>query len=275
MYLHPESILTLAHGMVPELRVPFSSRLFIVNKSKQIEEREMDILSPQSNRIVRAVSNRWQRWQSNIFYKRLPVEEAFSTIYQSQAWGSRQDRPFCSGDGSMREDAVGPYCEMVQTFIRDNNITSVVDLGCGDFGVGSRLVGPGISYIGIDVVPELVDYNQKHFGAPGVEFRCLNMIEDDLPSGELYLLRQVLQHLSNRQIKKTLKSLSRYQYTIATEHVFAGKGVRRNLDKPHGPGIRLPKRSGVFLESPPFNCPAKVVLEIPLGQNQLLRSVVF
>jgi SAM-dependent methyltransferase len=234
----------------------------------------MDIFTVQSNRVVRAVGNRWRRWQKANFYKRLPVGEVFSTIYQSRAWGSRQDRPFCSGDGSIREDAVGPYCDMVRAFIEGNNIKRVVDLGCGDFGVGSRFISPEVSYIGVDVVRDLIDYNQKHFGSPSVEFRCLNMIDDDLPSGDLCLVREVLQHLSNAQIQKILKSLSRYQYVIVTEHVYSGDGLRPNLDKPQGPGTRIPKRSGIFLESPPFSCPAKLVLEIPKDWNAVLRSVL-
>jgi SAM-dependent methyltransferase len=234
----------------------------------------MDVFTVQSNRIVRAVGNRWQRWQNASFYKRLSVGEAFSTIYQSHAWGSRPDRPFCSGDGSIREDVVGPYCETIRAFIEGNNIKRVVDIGCGDFGVGSRLTRPDVHYTGIDVVPDLISYNQESFGSPSVEFRCLNIIEDDPPPGELCLVRQVLQHLSNRQIQQTLKSLSRYQYVILTEHVYSGAGLRRNLDKPQGPGTRIPKRSGVFLESPPFNCPAKLLLEVRLAENEVLRSVL-
>jgi hypothetical protein len=233
----------------------------------------MNMLAVQSNRIARAVSNHWQRWRNGSFYKKLPVEEAFSTIYQSQAWGSRPDRPFCSGDGSIREDAVEPYCNMVQTFIKGNNIRRLVDLACGDFAVGSRLLGPELEYTGVDVVPALIDYNQRTFGSPGVQFRCLNMIDDDLPSGDLCLVRQVFQHLSNTEIRKTLKSLTRYPQVIVTEHVYSGAGLRCNLDKPHGPGIRLSRRSGVFLESSPFNCAAKVVLEVPLAKNETLRSV--
>ena len=234
----------------------------------------MEILTAQSNRLVRAVTNRLDRWQTASFYRRLPVREVFSTIYESQAWGSCEGRPFCSGDGSIREDAVGPYCEVVRTFMEEKSIKRLVDLGCGDFGVGSRLIGPAIHYTGVDVVPALVQYNQEQFGTPSVEFRCLNMIEDDLPAGDLCLVRQVMQHLSNAQIQKTLASLSRYRYAIVTEHVYAGPGMRRNLDKPHGPGIRFPKRSGVFLESPPFNCSAKVILEVSLAENEILRSVL-
>jgi hypothetical protein len=228
----------------------------------------------QTNRIVRAVINRWRKWQAASYYKRLSVGEAFTTIYTSHAWGSYQDRPFCSGDGSVREEAVGPYCEMVRTFIESHNVKRVVDLGCGDFGVGSRLISPGIHYSGIDVVPDLIRYNQEHFGSPDVEFGCINIIDDELPPADLCLVRQVLQHLSNAQILKTLKSLRRYRYVIATEHVYAGAGLRRNRDKPQGPGTRIPKKSGVFLESSPFNCPAKIVLEVPLAENEVLRSAV-
>jgi SAM-dependent methyltransferase len=228
----------------------------------------------QTNRIVRAVSSRWQKWQKAGYYKRLSVSEAFSAIYRSQAWGSIEDRPFCSGDGSIREEAVGPYCAMIRDFIAANNIRRVVDLGCGDFAVGSRFVDPAVDYVGIDVVPDLIRYNQEHFAVPGVEFRCMNIIEDELPPGDLCLVRQVLQHLSNAQIQQTLKSLRRYRYVIATEHVYAGAGLRHNRDKPQGPGTRIPRRSGAFLESSPFNCPAKLVLEVPLADNQILRSVV-
>ena len=105
----------------------------------------MNVLTMRPDRIVRAVGNRWHRWQNANFYRRLPVREVFSTIYQSQEWGSREGQPFCSGEGSVREDAVGPYCEMVSHFMKERNIKRVVDLGCGDFHVGCALDWPGHS----------------------------------------------------------------------------------------------------------------------------------
>jgi 2-polyprenyl-3-methyl-5-hydroxy-6-metoxy-1,4-benzoquinol methylase len=225
-------------------------------------------------RAVRALSKRWQKWRDARYYKQLSARETFSAIYRSRAWGSLPDRPFCSGDGSMREDAVQPYTQTIRNFIETNNLRQIVDLGCGDFGVGSQLVRSGLHYTGVDVVPDLIDYNRDHFGSASVEFRCLDIIEDELPEGDLCLVRQVLQHLSNEQILKTLQSLIRYRNVIVTEHVYAGPGLRRNRDKPQGPGTRLPKRSGIFLESPPFNCPARVLLEIPLAEMESLRTVV-
>jgi SAM-dependent methyltransferase len=228
----------------------------------------------QTNGIVRAVNNRWQKAQDASYYKRLSVEEAFTTIYKSQAWGALRNQPFCSGQGSICEEAVGPYCDIIRAFVEANKITRMVDLGCGDFAVGSRLITAGVHYSGIDVVPDLIRYNQEHFGSPDIEFRCINIIDDELPQGDLCLVRQVLQHLSNAQILRTVKALGRYRYVIVTEHVYAGTRLRRNRDQPQGPGTRIPKRSGVFLESPPFNCPAKIVLELPLGKNEIFRSVL-
>ena len=234
----------------------------------------MDMAKMQTARLVHAVGSRWSKWQDARSYKRLSTRESFTAIYRSGLWGSLPDRPFCSGDGSIREEAVEPYIQTVQSFIRANNIKRIVDLGCGDFGVGSRLVQPGLHYTGIDVVPDLIRYNQEHFASPSIAFRCMDIIGDDLPQGDLCLIRQVMQHLSNAQISKILKSLRRYSHVIATEHVYAGPGLRRNRDKPQGPGTRIPKRSGVFLESPPFHCPAKLLLEVPLNENAALRSVL-
>jgi 2-polyprenyl-3-methyl-5-hydroxy-6-metoxy-1,4-benzoquinol methylase len=228
----------------------------------------------EATRGFRTLGSHWQKWRDRRYYEQLSVRETFSAIYRSRAWGSVPDRPFCSGDGSIREDAVQPYLRVIRQYIEANDLKQVVDLGCGDFGVGSQLVRSALHYTGVDVVPELVRYNQEHFACRGVEFRCLDIIEDELPEGELCLVRQVLQHLSNEQIWKTLQSLVRYRHVIVTEHVYSGPGLRRNRDKPQGPGTRLPKRSGVFLESPPFNCPAKILLEVPLAEMESLRTMV-
>jgi SAM-dependent methyltransferase len=227
-----------------------------------------------ANRVVRAIENRFQKWRSSRYYQRLSVRETFTAIYRSHAWGSVPDRPFCSGDGSIRQDAVAPYIQLVRRFIEANHLRRIVDLGCGDFSVGSQLLHPGLHYAGVDVVPDLIAYNRQRFGASNVEFFCRNIIEDELPHGDLCLVRQVLQHLSNKQILQVLRSLHRYRNVLVTEHIYTGPGLRHNRDKPQGPGTRLPKRSGVFLGSPPFRCPVEVLLEVPLARDESLRTVL-
>jgi hypothetical protein len=234
-----------------------------------------------TNRVVeivkmpaRAIQSRLRSWYLTRFYKKLSVKDAFAETYKSRLWGTREGAEFFSGEGSSREDLVNPYCAEVEKFIHSHQIQNLVDLGCGDFNVGSRLRTHVQTYTGVDVVPELIEYNQKQFGEKDVAFRCLNIIDEDLPEGELCLIRQVLQHLSNAQIELVLPKLARYGFVIVTEHVYEGPGFKPNLDKPQGPGTRIPRQSGVYLDAPPFNKKATLLRVIPVTTNEILRMEV-
>jgi hypothetical protein len=194
--------------------------------------------------------------------------EVFSEIYASAEWGNNNDT-FDSGDGSV-DSFTQPYCDTIQahlTQLGHTNIT-LVDLGCGDFRVGQRLLEQTQiqNYIGIDIVPALIQHHQTHNATPTRKFHCLNIIEDPLPSGDICCIRQVLQHLSNQQITQILSKLTQYQTTFITEHYPTDNpNIIPNLDKPHGGDIRLFDNSGVYLNQPPFelfNTSIELVLEI-------------
>jgi hypothetical protein len=221
-----------------------------------------------------AADARLKAARSRSFYQQLSARETFKEIYRSKAWGSRHDARFCSGDGSCREDVVGPYCERVNAFICKNHIQTIVDLGCGDFMVGSRLLNPQRTYTAIDIVPELLEENRQRFAGMPVTFICRDIISDELPDADLCLVRQVLQHLSNKEILHILPKLAKYKYVLITEHVYVGSGLRPNVDKPHGPGTRIPHRSGVFVDRPPFRCNATTFFEIPLAEKEALRASI-
>jgi Methyltransferase domain len=183
-------------------------------------------------------------------------EQVFAEIYREGKWGAGGER-FCSGSGSSEDSITRPYVAAVSSFLRSfGEKPHVVDLGCGDFGVGRQLLEDCESYTGVDVVPDLVRHHQESVDLPGVRFLCMDIVRDELPPGDVCLIRQVLQHLSNEQIGKVLAKLGRYSAVLVTEHYpsDATKGVP-NLDKVHGSGIRLYDRSGVYLDEPPFNVP--------------------
>jgi SAM-dependent methyltransferase len=142
-----------------------------------------------------------------------------------------------------------------------------VDLGCGDFRVGRHLAGQFHRYIGVDIVAPLIARNQREYGSDSVSFVHANLIDDELPNGDICFVRQVLQHLSNAQILRALPKLAAYRHVIVTEHhPSGGKCVEFNLDKPHGGDIRVACGSGVFLDKPPFNLPAeryRLLFEVP------------
>ena len=207
-------------------------------------------------------------------FRSLPIGDAFAEIYRTQAWGSVPGEEFYSGPGSGPGFAPA-YAQWVNRFVAERAIHHIVDLGCGDFRVGRLLkTSIDVRYTGIDVVADVVRYNQNHFQHAYVEFRCSNIIEDELPDGDLCLIRQVLQHLSNKQIYRVLDACSRYRYVLITEGVYAGAKVRPNLDKAAGWETRIHQKSGVFLHLPPFSLPVQTVLEIPGSSTSVLRTML-
>ena len=62
--------------------------------------------------------------------------------------------------------------------------------------------GYNFFYNGVDIVDELIEHNRKTFRHPNIRFHCMDAAKDnvDLPFGELLIIRQVLQHLSNADI---------------------------------------------------------------------------
>jgi SAM-dependent methyltransferase len=186
------------------------------------------------------------------------VSEIFGEIYRDGRWGGQQGQ-FYSGAGS-DDEVTAAYVAVVRKYIDSHNIRSIVDLGCGDFRVGRQLLRPGISYIGVDLVPQMIESHQKQFGGESVRFTVGNIIEDILPDGELYLVRQVLQHLSNAQIGQILDKLRDKPHVLIAEHHPAPSRFKEhNRDKTPGQAIRAPFGSGVYPDQPPFSFPCKII----------------
>ena len=202
-------------------------------------------------------------------YSRMAIEEVFSEIYESRLWGADEAGTFCSGSGS-RGHVASAYAAFVRTFIIEHNIRSVADLGCGDFAIGSEIAKAVDHYVGVDVVPELIEYLKRKNRLSGVEFRCVNIVDDELPGAQLCLIRQVFQHLSNQQILNVVRKLGKYEYVMVTEHYPAPyRVIVPNKDKPHGPDTRLLDDSAVYLDKPPFGLVVQEVLSAPAVPFQI------
>jgi len=181
-----------------------------------------------------------------------PTKDAMQQIYAMKLWGGNKFE-FYSGNGSHDPEIVLPYIDILVSFLTSfENPLLVCDLGCGDFNVGKELVKYTEKYVGIDIVPELIEYNKENFTADNLEFHCLDIAVDDLPHGDCAILRQVLQHISNTEIQSILPKLSEFRYVILTEHIPEGDFVP-NKDIISGQGNRTKKLSGLNLLVPPFN----------------------
>lgn len=202
-------------------------------------------------------------------------ESVFSDIYTKKRWYSTENNgEFNSGAGSDSGYSI-PYIEAVSHYISENNINSIVDLGCGDFRVGKRLLDKVSidNYTGIDVVKDLVEYNNTHYGNRGkIDFLHKDITKDILPLADLYLVRQVFQHLSNNDILKALNNIPHSSRLIVTEHQQINTtNIVPNLDKIRGGDIRVSKKSAVFLNKPPFSLNVNVLGKIDINEKECLR----
>ena len=204
-----------------------------------------------------------------------PAAEVFSTIYRKNVWGG-QRRKYYSGWGSRDPIIVEPYIRAVSAHLKQKARPSVVEIGCGDFQVGRRLVPYVSRCIACDIVSDLIEHHRRNLKLENVEFRVVNAIEDELPSGDIVLVRQVLQHLSNKHIASILPKLRAYREAIITEHVPSGSFVP-NLDKETGPHYRAHLSSGIVLTEPPFQIEAKerrVLCEAP-SNGGIVRTELY
>ena len=206
--------------------------------------------------------------------ERKSTEEIFSDIYESGKWGGTKD-DYSSGGGTTNSRISDAYVQCLSQLSAEWKFgeLAAVDLGCGDMRIGQRIAPFFSKYVGVDIVPKLIDQHARNLATESVSFQHLNIIEDDLPDGNICMIRQVLQHLSNEQISKILRKLKKYDYVLITEHLpKSNLKLKQNLDKPHGGDIRLYENSGVYITAPPFNIPASQVSVVLECEGNVLEN---
>jgi hypothetical protein len=188
----------------------------------------------------------------------LPIQEAFDEVYKKGLWGRGGDANSGPGSEGVFADR---YVAFVQDYAAKHKLRTVVDGGCGDFLVGSRLA-PGFDrYTALDVSPFIIDINKRRYAQDSalqhVTFGVADMTAATFPPADLILIRQVLQHLTNAQIEQVLRNLeaSTWRRALITEDVCdPANRPTPNVDLPtHSVRTRTPLGSGVFIDKPPFN----------------------
>lgn len=124
-------------------------------------------------------------------------EEIFTMYYRRNHWATDESR---SGCGSTLA-----YTENIRTHLPPLftrlGIQRLLDAPCGDFN-WFRLVRPQIqaSYVGGDIVAELIERNQNEYADDRTRFIRLDIINDPLPAADLWLCRDVLFHFAERDV---------------------------------------------------------------------------
>jgi hypothetical protein len=202
---------------------------------------------------------------------RLPISEAFNEVYSKNMWKQ--------GDAQSGVGSEGPFADRYVTLVLEYaakyGLRTVVDGGCGDFSVGSRLVPNFDEYTALDASSVIIESNKRRYASlERVSFRVADMTAGTFPKADLILIRQVLQHLTNAQIARILANLeaSEWRRVLITEDVCgAGDEVVPNVDLPsHSVRTRVSLGSGVYIDREPFNRAATRIAYIEGPESGLL-----
>jgi len=139
-------------------------------------------------------------------------ESIFTEIYRNNTWGTGTNHSPLSGSGSNPENARS-YVNFVSKVISEFGITSVLDVGHGDWAMWEDYNFDNVKYIGVDVAQDISAQNQDKFGNENRSFWQITMGEK-LPGAELLICKDVLQHLSSNDIGVLVEDFGNFKYVI-------------------------------------------------------------
>jgi hypothetical protein len=179
------------------------------------------------------------------------TEEIFTEILKTNSWLGKTS---VSGSGSDPDQTQTIEVELPKLF-RQLNISTLLDVPCGDFSWMRRVDLSDMKYLGADIVKELISVNRARYESENISFTCTNMITDRLPKVDLILCRDGLVHLSFDEIRRALKNIfnsgSNYLLTTTFPAIKSNTDIQTGIWRP------------LNLQIAPFNFPTprSVILE--------------
>lgn len=190
------------------------------------------------------------------------MSQVFSRIYEHNEWGRG------SGEGSFPEHNQR-YARFLERFIRERRVRQVLDVGCGDWQFSRFVDWGGADYLGLDVVPSVIEANTRQFarsrddaqggddasGRGAIEFRVYSGDPDVLPPADLLICKDVLQHLPDADVQRFVARLRDpqrgYPLALLTNCVNPKRRVTVNKD------IAVGEFRYLDLRRPPFDLRAR------------------
>ena len=144
--------------------------------------------------------------------KQTNFKEAQFFVEESRKLGQES----LSGPGSSVINA-NEVTNLIKETIKEYNIKSILDLGCGDWNWLQHIALKDIEYQGWDADMDMIIQNQFNHGKNNINFYVKDIVQDHYPDVDLIICRDVLFHmpiaLANHVI---LKSKSTCKYFIST-----------------------------------------------------------
>lgn len=171
----------------------------------------------------------------------------FDTIYKQKIWSNG------SGQGSNAIVLQG-YIRFLEQFIREHGITSIADIGCGDWQYMCHVDLNGIDYTGYDVASTVIEANRRKFSAPNISFVHYDGDFSAIKATDLAICKDVLQHLPNKNIFDFIENTKKFKYVLVANDIV--DNMTGNTD------IVMGQCRALDLRLPPFNIKAEPVFMI-------------
>ncbi len=149
---------------------------------------------------------------------RRALQDLFTTVYRENAWGSSESR---SGTGSELA-TTAPLRERLPGLIEALGVRSVVDVACGDLNWIWNLDLDLDSYLGLDVVPDLIARHQAERDRANWSFRVADVTSEAAPTADLILCRDVLVHFSWADLRSAIHNVKASRSTWLLTTTFPG-----------------------------------------------------
>jgi len=173
----------------------------------------------------------------------------FTRVYRRNVWGNAES---VSGAGSTARRGEAFRDDLID-LLRRLDARVLLDAPCGDFNWIAPVADAVPRYVGVDVVPELIERVRAAHGSERRTFVRADLARYPLPRADVILCRDGLVHFSFREIRAALRNFKRSgaAYLLATTFVDAAP----NVDIRTGAGWRV-----LNLQEPPFSFPPPLEL---------------
>lgn len=168
----------------------------------------------------------------------------FGAIYRDNGFRGTESR---SGTGSSLVQT-RVIREAIPELLSELKIGHLLDVPCGDWNWMRHVDLSRVRYTGGDVVAEIVDQNNAHFGSRNCSFERMNIVTGPLPKADLILCRDCLVHLN---FSEGLAALDQFRKSGATWLLTTTFTERDGNTELHEGDIWRP----LNLEKPPYNLP--------------------
>jgi hypothetical protein len=171
----------------------------------------------------------------------------FQEAFRTNLWGGASR----SGPGASRDQTAGIRAGL-PTLCERLGVRQLLDVPCGDFSWMAEVDLRGASYVGADLIPEVLEQNRERYARPDRTFLELDLIGSLLPQADLLLCRDCLVHLSHAHAEAALANIARSEISWLLTTTFPEEPV--NVD------IVTGDWRPIDLTKPPFDLPEPMEL---------------